>query len=708
MNLSIITVDVFLDQQNILRIFKQEGTMNCRLSIFRNTLMLGMFLALLMFMAACHSKSGGSSDAGAVVSTATITVQATPSSITANGTATISATVKDSNGNAVADGTPVVFSLSTPTFGSLSNSTVTTANGNGVATTTFTASAISGVVTITATSIGVSNYTSLTVGTVPGGAVATGSIQFVSAVPPIIGIKGAGKEETSQITYLVSDINGNPVNGATVNFTMAGPNGGEYIGDIDSTPNTATSVSVNGNAVVILHSGKIAGTVNIIATTFISGVPLSSSAAPVSIGGGVASASHFTLASSIINLEGLVWMNLQSKVIALLGDRFGNYNVMNGTSVSFYAEESGAIDAQGITGAATGTNVSGIDATPGNTGEANVIFRTQNNKPQDVSRALAGDAISHSYFGDRNEPFYYRALDGLIHNPRDGWADIIATTQGEETFYDENHDGLFTRSYKDDACPYNDYICECDGGTGGYVRAGEKCSDPGKPGGLRSEGFIDTPGDILKDLNDDGLLDDGHTSGYPGEDYIDTNHNGAFDGFNNKWDGPGCQTAGCEPSKTIWLSMPMIISGGPNFFPLPDANNCYNLSTDIASTCTATFFNAYVDFAFAPASIPKGGSGSFLILVGDINLNWPQGDTTITVTASALASAPSSTASTSVLTVTPSQDTVKDGLSTGPWPFRFTINVPSDTTANSTTVNVEVITPNGTTVKTQPAVIPLI
>ncbi len=660
----------------------------------KTTLMFGTLLLLLMAMASCSKKSGGSSDAGGVVTTPTITVLATPSSLTANGTSTITATITDSNGNPAADGTTVVFSMSTSTYGSLSNSTVTTAGG--IATTTFTAGTTSGTVTITATSLGVSNYTSLTVGTVPGGAPATGSIQFVSAIPQIIGIKGAGQPETSTVLFLVNDLNGNPVDGASVDFTMAGPNGGEYIGDIDSTPNTYTAATVSGNVSVILHSGSIAGTVTILATTLISGVPISSSATPLSIGGGIPSATHFTLARKPINLEGLNYANLQSIVSAYVADRFGNYNVLNGTSVSFYTE-AGAIDAQGITREEQGQY---IDTTGGDTGAANVIFRTQNPMPEDVSPMV-------------NEPFYTSGT--YTYNPRDGWATIVAATKGEETFLDENLDGLFTRSYKDDKCPYStDVICECDGGTAGsyagYIQQGEKCSDPGKPGGSRSEGFIDLPGDPFYDVNDDGVRDDGQTLGRPFELYIDTNHNGAFDSTNGKWDGPDCQTAGCNQSKTIWTDTKIVFSGGPQFLPSPDVNNCYNLNTENPA-CNATYCDpSYavgsnpVEFAVAPPlpGITKGGSGSFTIIVGDYNLNRLQGGTTITVTASALATAPSSTATTSIVTVIPWEYTVLDGgiLSPGPTFFDFTVNIPVDTTADSTTVTVEVTTPNGTTRKT--------
>ncbi|MGC1456387.1 MAG: invasin domain 3-containing protein [Nitrospirota bacterium] len=652
--------------------------MKGKLSIFKSILILGALLVLLVSATSCSKKSGGSSDAGAGTGGGTgggtasgITVLANPTSITANGTSTITATIKDSNGNLVADGTSVTFSLSSVAFGSLSNTTVTTAAG--IATTTFTAGSVTGSVTITATSGGGSNTASLTVGTV-----SAGSIQFVSATPKILGIKGAGNSETSVIKFLVSDVNGNPVDGALVNFVMTGPNGGEFIGDIDSTPTTASAVTVSGIASVLLHSGTIAGTVNITASTTISNGPISTSATPLSIGGGVPSATHFSLAPKPFNLEGLLYHNLQSTVSAYVADRFGNYNVLDGTSVSFYTE-AGAIDAQGITGVLLGTGETGIDATAGDTGAANVIFRTQFPWPQSVPPAVAGDAISMKYFGGLNEPFYTAGT--VTFNPRNGWADIVAATKGEETFLDENLDGLFTRSYKNDKCPYSaGVICECDGGvTGGYagfVLQGERCSDPGKPGGLRSEGFIDLPEDPFIDVNDDGLRDDGQTPGHPYEQFIDANGNGIFDGTNGKWDGPDCQTSGCEKNKTIWTDTKIVFSGPARFFPNPDGNNCYTVPA-----CT-TF--AIGSFATATSSIARGSSGSFRVIVGDGNLNRLQAKTTITVTASA--------GSVNGLFT---NYVVPDGLSTGPTTLNFTIAIDPTETAAETTVTITVVTPDG-------------
>ena len=65
----------------------------------------------------------------------TITLQATPPTITGSGTSLITATVKDAGGNPVTNGTIVDFSATLP--GTLSGTTTTT---GGIATTTLTLS----------------------------------------------------------------------------------------------------------------------------------------------------------------------------------------------------------------------------------------------------------------------------------------------------------------------------------------------------------------------------------------------------------------------------------------------------------------------------------------------------------------------------------------------------------------------------------------
>lgn len=678
---------------------------------------------------------------------ASVTLAANPSSVSALGTVTITATVKDSSSNAVIDGTGVSFALSSPNYGALSSATTTTANSNGTATTTFTASNIAGTVTVTATAGTISVTTPVTV--IPA---STGSIQFISATPQVIGIKSSGQTASSAVKFQVKDINGNPVtDGTAVSFIMKGPGGGEYIGDVDSTPTTATGSTVSGNATVILNSGTIAGPVTVTASTNVNaGTPttlsavidatqttitvasttalpfpatgrirvdnelidytgitatsftgctrgavstiaishssgakvynqdaISSSASQISIGGGVPSATHWGIAATPFNLPGLIiWgSTIKSSIQAYMADRFGNYNVLTGQSVSFYPE-AGAIERQGVT-TTTVTATAGI---------AQADLRTQNPMPQDVARAMAGDSISNAYFGGANEPWY--TFGTRTYNPRDGWAAVLATTQGEEAFADENVNGLFTRSYSTSICPYG-FICECDGGvTNGYassVSGGSSCAT-----GKRSEGFVDM-GEPFYDVNDDGVRDNGLTAGKPFELWIDPNGtgdgNGVYDGPNGMWDGPDCQSATCEKTKMIWDDLRIVFSGSPVFYPLPDANKCYNLVTENAA-CSATYDPDYPTkkFALAPASIAKGSSGVFTVIVGDINLNKLQGGTTVKVTASTGTVAPS--------TIPAILDS-DSNPSTGPSVIGFSVEITPTETKTITTITVEVTTPTG-------------
>lgn len=612
------------------------------MSIVRISIILKSIILLsFMMLSSCGSPGGGSDlpagvgGTGGAVTTgstgpANITLTPTPSSITTSGTSSVRATVTTSTGANVANGTAVNFSLSSATMGTITTQATTS---NGVATATFTSANTPGTVTVTATAGSVTKTADITII-----APASGSIEFVSATPQVIGVKGFGQTETSEVKFLLKDTNGNPVvDGIGVSFTMNGPsggnlpaNGGEYIGDSDSSPTTATASTVGGFATVILHSGSVAGPVTIIATVTGSNPVISSSSAVISIGGGVPSATHFALAESSRNLAGLKTYGLEATITAYMADRFGNYNVLKGTSVSFYTE-AGAIERNDIT-----TSVSGVDEA----GIAVVDIRTQAPFPSDVGRSSAGDSISTAYFGGGNEPFY--TYGGQTYNPRDGWVTVLATVQGEEAFNDANGNGLY--------------------------EAGEAFTDLGEP---------------FYDKNDDGCYNNGTTkncggvssaSTDPFEEYIDVNGNGVYDGPNGVWDGPNCPGGGCQTSKMIWDDIRLVFSGDYYLWPYPDSNNCYNTSSQDPS-CNATWDSGC--FAVAPSGITKGSSGSFTVIVGDVNLNSLPGGTKIG-------------ASSSVGTIFPDSTDLIDGLSRGPSWFSFSVDVGAGETKNSATVGVTV------------------
>lgn len=506
---------------------------------------------------------------------ANIAVTATPSTITTTQTSSIQATITTALGANVADGTTVSFTISSSIYGSITASATTS---SGVATATFTAASVPGTVTITASVAGGLSNTVTIVIIAPS----TGSIVYSGTTASVLGIKGTGHTETATLTFAVKDINGNPVvDGTSVSFTMSGPgggrlpdNGGEYIGDLDASPTTSSVSTSGGNALINLHSGSVAGPVVASASVTSNTQTISASSAVISIGGGLPSASHFNLATTKFNLPGLVVSNSQATISAYIADRFGNYNVLTGTSVSFYTE-AGAIDASNITD---------------DTGITTALFRTQAPTPADVSPTTAETTLIDSLNATYGLSIPYTT------SYRDGWTKVLATVQGEEAFLDENGNGLFDSSYSATACPTG-YTCQCSTGS---VTGPASCGS-----GSRSEGFIDT-GEPFIDKNDNSSRDNGQVSGSPFEEFIDVNGNGVYNSPNEVWDGPGCSGTSCLSSKLIWTSITLAFTG----------------NADYCETSLATF------------AIANGSSQSFSFMVGDVNANMLVSGTTITVTAS--------------------------------------------------------------------------
>jgi hypothetical protein len=88
-----------------------------------------------------------------------------------------------------------------------------------------------------------------------------------------------------------------------------------------------------------LRSGSVAGPVRVVATTVVDpgppAVTLSTSSGNISIGGGVPSDKWLSVSASNLNIAGFGCDGVETTINAMLADRFGNYNILKGTSVSF-------------------------------------------------------------------------------------------------------------------------------------------------------------------------------------------------------------------------------------------------------------------------------------------------------------------------------------------------------------------------------------
>jgi len=178
-----------------------------------------------------------------------ITLVAAPGSLPADGSSTseVAATVEDANGNTVADGETIAFSVSSGA-GTLSAASATTESG--VASVTYTASDTVGIETVTAqASTGATGTVAITLTSLP-----VGSIPDVSADPPRILADGVSR---ATITATVNDTGGNPVaDGAIVDFSTTN-------GALSATSATTTG----GKASVALTAPTSAGSATVAATS---------------------------------------------------------------------------------------------------------------------------------------------------------------------------------------------------------------------------------------------------------------------------------------------------------------------------------------------------------------------------------------------------------------------------------------------------------
>ncbi len=343
---------------------------------------------------------------------ASISLNVDNSNLTSGQTTNITATVNNVLGQPVTNGTVVNFAITStcPCAGKLSAAAASTVSGT--ASVTFTADpVVSGNVIIQVT---VSPLSPVQTFIVVNPAQA-GSLQFVS-VSPTSGVIATGGN-TAVLKFKVLSSLGTPLSNQSVTFSLAvAPT------DASLSPLSAVTLS-DGTVVTNVLSGSLAGPVRVDASTTVTGPPaatLTASSGALSIGGGIPSASHFDMATKPLNVAAFLddtnstrCLGATDIVSVFIADRFGNYNIVQGTSVSFFSS-AGAIDTSNVTDA---------------TGQTNVTLRTQTPWPTDVA-PLSG------------EPSWTDAF-GKVHNPRDGWVAITSVTTGEEAFVDKNVNGIF-------------------------------------------------------------------------------------------------------------------------------------------------------------------------------------------------------------------------------------------------------------------------
>lgn len=197
---------------------------------------------------------------------ATMALTVAPDSIPADGTTTASliATVQDSIGHPVEDGTLVVFRIILGLADTTAADTVDVSSptSNGVASTSYTAATRAGLAVITATAGEVADQATLVLT-----ASEVASI-VITTNRSSITVKGVGGVETATVTAEARDKNGNPVaEGTWVWFSIINGPGGANEENLNSQGWGPVAIpTANGRASVTLNAGTKSGVVGISAT----------------------------------------------------------------------------------------------------------------------------------------------------------------------------------------------------------------------------------------------------------------------------------------------------------------------------------------------------------------------------------------------------------------------------------------------------------
>lgn len=330
---------------------------------------------------------------------------------------------------------------------------------NGVATTSYTDKGCGGADTITA-STGLGGAVFTQTGTVTVLPATAGQIAFVSALPQNIAMKGtggAGRQESSIVSFRVRDKDGNAVAGIAVDFGLTTTVGGLALNQAFATS------GADGTVTTVIAAGVVNTPVRVLAA--IRGSALSTVSDQLVVSTGIPDQNSFTVVPKIYNIECADHDGTDfTTVSAFVADHFNN-PVPDGTAVSF-TTEGGAIDASCLTGLDTTTLTNGAAILQaGVPGQCTVRFICQNPHPSNgdgrstvLAYALGEESFTDDpsvkdginrydvgeFSPDLREPFRYdRAItNGEAQAVNNDNNNAVGPTLGEP-FIDSDGDGLW-------------------------------------------------------------------------------------------------------------------------------------------------------------------------------------------------------------------------------------------------------------------------
>ncbi|HKY93225.1 MAG TPA: Ig-like domain-containing protein [Nevskiaceae bacterium] len=286
----------------------------------------------------------------------------------------------------------------------------TVTSAGGAVNATYVALGCSGDDLITAR--GVANGTNMSAtGTINIRASALGSIEFVSATPTTLGLRGTGLQETSAVVFRVRNSTGGPVADELVRFSL-----NTDVGGITLEPETART-GTDGTVQTIVRAGTVHTSVRVTASATQAGRTVSSQSERLVITTGIPDQDSFSLSAECFNVEGLNVDGVTVPLTMHLADRYNN-PVPDGTSISFTTE---------------GGSIDGECETEG--GVCTVDWTSQNPRPPALNGCEGPGATQQ---GTDNRC----SVVGRVGASRAGRSTVLAYAIGEESFVDADGDGL--------------------------------------------------------------------------------------------------------------------------------------------------------------------------------------------------------------------------------------------------------------------------
>lgn len=356
------------------------------------------------------------------------------STLSAGGNAQLSVVVLNAAGDRVTTAEDVRFTSGCIAAGQATINPAIAQSVNGQASTLYSATGCSGADNVTASLVGAEAQA---IGTINIAGTTTNSVNFISAEPLLIvlrGTGGQGRSETSSVIFEVADSSGSPLPGVSVQFSLT-----TYIGGL-SLSKTSTLSDGDGRVSVTVQAGDIPTVVRVLASVDIGGGNLVTTVSDLmTVTTGLPDQDSISLAvgdcgdgGSFVVDGGMNTDFLCRELTVAMADKFNN-PVVDGTAAVFTTEYGS------IAGSCTTTN--GVCSVEWRSQEPR--FPTLTGLTYVASNANPSTPDCPSFPGtepvpcpeDLGEP----VATGLV---RGGRSAIVVTAIGEESFIDRNGNGV--------------------------------------------------------------------------------------------------------------------------------------------------------------------------------------------------------------------------------------------------------------------------